>query len=42
VVYFEHNLDAVNSARSFWINTYHYDKDKKDLVELEKFLKENI
>lgn len=42
VIYFEHNLDAVNSAKSVLINTYHYDKDKKDLVALEKFLKENL
>jgi len=42
VIYFEHNLDAVKSAESVWIKTFHYNKDKKDLVLLEKFLKENI
>lgn len=42
VVYFEHNLEAVNSAKSLWINTYHYDKDKKDLDWLEKFLNDNL
>jgi hypothetical protein len=42
VVYFEHNLEAVESAKSVWINTFHYDKDKKDLVSLERFLRENI
>ena len=35
VVYFEHNADAVKSARSVGITTYHYDKDKKDLVGLD-------
>lgn len=42
VIYFEHNIDAINSAKSIWINTYHYDKDKKDLVWLEEFIKNNI
>lgn len=39
VIYFEHSIEAVNSARSVWIMTYHYDKDKKDLVALKTFLK---
>lgn len=42
VIYFEHNLEAVNSAKSLWINTFWYEKDKKDLNGLEKFLRENI
>lgn len=42
VLYFEHNIDAVESAKSVDIVTYHYDKDKKDLISLEKFIKENI
>lgn len=42
VVYFEHNLEAVESARSVGILTYHYDKDKKDLKSLEEFLKQNL
>lgn len=42
IVYFEHNLDAVNSARSLLINTYHYDKDKKDIDWLDKYLKDNL
>ncbi len=42
VVYFEHNGQAVASARSQGINTYHYDSEKKDLVALAQFLKENI
>jgi len=42
VVYFEHNEDAVKSAQSAGIKTYHYDKDKKDLKSLKKFLDDNI
>ena len=42
VIYFEHNSQAVASARSQGINTYHYDPEKKDLVALAQFLKENI
>ena len=42
VIYFEHNMGAVKSAKSIWINTYHYDFEKKDIEKLEKFLKENL
>ena len=42
VVYFEHNPDAVKSAQSVGIVSYHYNKDTKDLVALKKFLDENI
>ena len=42
VVYFEHNADAVKSAQSIGITTYHYDKDKKDLVGLKEFLDKNL
>ncbi|HMS32026.1 MAG TPA: hypothetical protein PKA29_01990 [Candidatus Saccharibacteria bacterium] len=38
VVYFEHNEDAVKSAQSVGINTFHYDKDAKDLGALKKFI----
>ena len=41
-VYFEHNEDAVKSARSVGINTYHYDKDKKDWKSLKFFLDDNL
>lgn len=41
VVYFEHSGQAVASARSQGINTYHYDPEKKDLVALADFLQEN-
>ena len=42
VVYFEHNEDAVKSAQSVGIKTYHYDPDKKDLKALKDFLTENL
>lgn len=42
VIYFEHNTDAVQSAISVWINTYHYNKDQKDLSELKKFIDNNL
>ncbi|PLX20762.1 hypothetical protein C0584_04945 [Candidatus Parcubacteria bacterium] len=42
VIYFEHNQEAVESARSLGILSYFYDKDKKDLESLKKFLKENL
>ncbi len=38
VVYFEHNPDAVASAQSVGITTYHYNKETKDLVGLKQFL----
>lgn len=42
VIYFEHNKDAVEKAKKAWINTYHYDKDKKDLQTLKIFLENNL
>lgn len=42
VVYFEHNPDAVESACSVGIETYHYDPERKDLEALKKFLDENL
>lgn len=42
VVYFEHNKDAVESARSSGIKTFHYDKDSRDIKALKKFIDENI
>jgi len=42
VIYFEHNEDAVKSAESAGIKTYHYDKDKKDLNGLKMFLDDNL
>lgn len=42
VIYFEHNLKAVDSANLVGINTYYYDNDKKDLNSLKKFIDENL
>ncbi|MCB9358473.1 HAD-IA family hydrolase [Candidatus Woesearchaeota archaeon] len=42
VIYFEHNLDAIKSAESCGIKTYHYDKDRNDLESLKVFLERNI
>ncbi len=42
VIYFEHNPNAVKSAESVNITSYHYDAGKKDIGALEMFLKNNI
>ena len=42
VIYFEHNLEAVESAKSRGIKTFHYDKEKKDLESLKVFIKSNL
>ncbi len=42
VVYFEHNLDAVKSAESVGISSYHYDPETRDLNALKTFLDQNI
>lgn len=42
VIYFEHNENAVKSARSIGINCLYYNKDKKDLTELKSFLDSNL
>ena len=42
VVYFEHNVSAITSARSVGIQTHHYDPEKKDIEELKTFLTENL
>ncbi len=42
VIYFEHNPEAVELAKSVGIISYHYDKDKKDLIALKQFLDQNI
>ena len=42
VIYFEHNPEAVESAQSVGITTYHYNKDTKDLDSLKTFLDENL
>ena len=42
VVYFEHNLDAVKSAQSVGIDTFHYNQNTKDVEALKKFIDENL
>ncbi len=42
VIYFEHNPDAVKSAESVGIKTMWFDKERRDLGELERFLRENV
>ena len=42
VIYFENKKDAVESARSVGINTFHYNKDTKDLIALKKFIDEGL
>lgn len=42
VIYFEHNPDAVESAKSIGIKTFWYDPEKKDLPALQKFLEANV
>jgi HAD superfamily hydrolase (TIGR01509 family) len=41
VIYFEHSPEAVESARSVGIVSYHYDAEKKDLHALKQFLDKN-
>ncbi|MBS3171812.1 hypothetical protein J4449_04335 [Candidatus Woesearchaeota archaeon] len=42
VIYFEHNKEAVKSAQFVGIKTLHYNKDKRDLIALKKFIDENL
>lgn len=42
VVYFEHNAQAAETARSAGITTYFYDHTKEDMVALKQFLDENL
>jgi HAD superfamily hydrolase (TIGR01509 family) len=42
VIYFEHDINAVKSAQSVGINTYHYDNEKKDLESLREFINNNL
>jgi len=42
VVYFEHNEDAVKSAQLVGINTFHYNKDTKNIEMLKKFIDKNL
>jgi HAD superfamily hydrolase (TIGR01509 family) len=42
VIYFENKKEHVKSAQAVGINTYHYDKDEKDLVALKDFIDQNL
>ena len=42
VIYFEHNKEAVKTAQSIGILSYHYDDEKRDMEQLKKFLDENL
>ena len=42
VIYFEHNEDAVKSAKSMGIKTFYYDKEKKDISLLRAFIEDNL
>jgi HAD superfamily hydrolase (TIGR01509 family) len=41
-IYIEHNPDAVKSAQSVGIVAFNYDKDKRDLIALKKFIDGNL
>ena len=38
VVYFEHNPEAIKSAESVGITTYHFDPENRDISSLKDFL----
>lgn len=42
VVYFEHNPEAVKSAESVRITTYHFDPENRDIGALQNFLQQEI
>ncbi len=42
VVYFEHDKEAVKSAKSVGITTHFYDGNKKDLESLKRFLDSSL
>jgi HAD superfamily hydrolase (TIGR01509 family) len=42
VIYFEHNPEAVESAKSVGITTHYYNPETKDLESLKKFLEDNM
>ena len=41
VIYFEHSIEAVKSAQSVGITSYHYNSEEKDLDSLKQFLDQN-
>jgi HAD superfamily hydrolase (TIGR01509 family) len=42
VIYFEHNPEAVSSAKSLGITSYQYDPETKDMEALKSFLDSNL
>lgn len=42
VIYFENDENAVKSAQSVGINTFHYNKETKDLIALKQFIDNNL
>lgn len=42
VIYFENAESAVKSAQSVGINTFHYNKETRDLVALKQFIDDNL
>ncbi|MFT7557688.1 MAG: HAD superfamily hydrolase (TIGR01509 family) [Planctomycetota bacterium] len=42
VVYFEHSQDAVESAKSVGIKSYHFNHEERDLISLKGFLDEAL
>lgn len=38
ILYIEHNIEVVKLAETLGIKTLHYDKDKKDYIEVSNFL----
>lgn len=42
VIYFEHNIEAVKTARLVGITTYHYDHTKRDISALKDFIDLNL
>jgi len=42
VIYFEHSEEAVKSAQSVGIKTFHYNPETKDLIDLKSFLISNL
>lgn len=42
VIYFEHNPEAIESAQSVGITSYHYDSENKDLQALKQFMDRNV
>jgi len=41
-IYFEHNPEAVESAKSVGIKTFYYNKETKDVNAVREFIKANL